>query len=58
MGDDADTLHIAGEHECDEGLITLLYLCAVLVCVLMGQSASVCLWLIALLNVADMLCKL
>ena len=58
MGDDADILDIAAEHEGDEDLITLLYLLAVLLCVLMGQSAYACLWLIALLNVASMVCKL
>ena len=58
MGDDADILDIAAEHEGDEDLITLLYLLALLLCVLMGQSAYACLWLIALLNVANMVCKL
>ena len=58
MGDDADLLDIAAEHEGDEDLITLLYLLALMLCVLMGQSAYACLWLIALLNVANMVCKL
>ena len=58
MGDDADILDLATEREGDEDLITLLYLLALLLCVLMGQSAYACLWLIALLSVADMVCKL
>ena len=58
MGDDADILDIAAEHEGDEDLITLLYLLTLMLCVLMGQSAYACLWLIALLNVANMVCKL
>ena len=58
MGDDADLMHIAAEHEGDEDLITLLYLLALMLCVLMGQSVYACLWLIALLNVASMVCKL
>jgi hypothetical protein len=58
MGDDAELMDIAAEHEGDEDLITLLYLLALLLCVLMGQSAYACLWLIALLNVASMVCKL
>ncbi len=56
MGDDTDTLDIAEGHERDEDLITLLYLLDLLLCVLMGQSAYACLWLIALLGVVDMVC--
>ena len=55
MGDDIETLDAPEER--DEDLITLLYLLALLLCVLMGQSAHACLWLIALLGVADMVCK-
>ena len=56
MGDDLETFEASDEQ--DEDLITLLYLVALLLCVLMGQSAYACLWLIALLSVADMLCEL
>lgn len=55
MRDDMETLDACEEH--DEDLITLLYLLALLLCVLTGQSAYACLWLIALLGVADMVCK-
>ena len=55
MGEDIETLDALEER--DEDLITLLYLLALLLCVLMGQSAHACLWLIALLAVADMVCK-
>ena len=57
MREDTDTMDIGEEHERDEDLITLLYLLALLLCVLMGQSAYACLWLIALLGVADMVCR-
>ena len=56
MGDDIETFEASDEQ--DEDLITLLYLVALLLCVLMGQSAYACLWLIALLSVADMVCEL
>jgi hypothetical protein len=56
MGNDVDTFDAAEER--DEDLITFLYLVAVLLCVLIGQSAHACLWLIALLGVADIMCKL
>ncbi len=58
MGDDTDTLDIAAEGERDEDLITLLYLLAVLICVIMGQSAVACLYVIALLSVADVVCNM
>ncbi len=58
MGDDTDTLNITVEDERDEDLITLLYLLALLICVIMGQSAMACLYLIALMNVADVVCNL
>jgi hypothetical protein len=57
MGDDMDTMDIGEDHERDEDLITLLYLLSLLLCVLMGHSAYACLWLIALLGVADMVCR-
>ncbi len=57
MGDDTDTMDVGGGQERDEDLITLLYLLSLLLCVLMGQSAYTCLWLIALLGVADMVCR-
>jgi len=38
MGDDTDTLDIAAEGERDEDLTTLLYLLALLICAIMGQS--------------------
>jgi hypothetical protein len=55
MGNDVDTFDASEER--DEDLITFLYIVAVLLCVLIGQSAHACLWLIALLGVADMVCK-
>ena len=55
IGDDIDTFDASQER--DEDLITLLYLLALLLCVLTGQSAYACLWLIALLGVADLVCK-
>ncbi len=58
MGDESDTRDVAREREQDEDLITMLYLLALLLCVLMDQGAFACLWLIALLSVADMVCKL
>jgi hypothetical protein len=58
MGDDTDTMDVREEQERDEDLITLLYLLSLLLCVLMGQSAYACLWLITLLGVADMVCKM
>jgi len=56
MGNDVDTFDASEER--DEDLITFLYLVAVLLCVLIGQSAYACLWLIALLGFADIMCKL
>jgi hypothetical protein len=58
MGDDTDTMDVREQQERDEDLITLLYLLSLLLCVLMGHSAYACLWLIALLGVADMVCKM
>ena len=55
MGRDLDRFDACEEH--DEDLVTLLYLVAVLLCVLLGESATACLWLIALLRVADLVCK-
>ena len=55
MGGDIDAFDASQER--DEDLITLLYLLALLLCVLTGQSAYACLWLIALLGVADLVCK-
>jgi hypothetical protein len=55
MGDDMQTFDASEER--DEDLMTLLYLLALLLCVLTGQSAYACLWLIALLGVADLVCK-
>ena len=55
MGDDMQTFDASEER--DEDLITLLYLLALLLCVLTGHSAYACLWLIALLGVADLVCK-
>ncbi len=56
MGDDMDTLDMAAAR--DEDLITLLYLLAVLLCVIMGESAVACLYVIALLGVADVVCNM
>jgi len=55
MGHDLDRFDASEQHEQD--LTALLYLLAVLLCVLMGESATACLWLIALLGVADLVCK-
>ena len=55
MGGDIDAFDASQER--DEDLITLLYLLALLLCVLTGQSAYACLWLLALLGVADLVCK-
>ena len=41
----------------DEDLTTLLYLLIVLICVLTGESAYWCLYVVLLLSVADMLCN-
>ena len=58
MGDHTDTLDIGAEGERHEDLITLLYLLPVLICVIMGQSAMACLYVIALLSVADVVCNM
>ena len=57
MQDDTHRVDIGAEPERDEDLITLLYLFALLLCVLVGESAYACLCLIALLAVAETLCN-
>ena len=58
MGDDADTHDKSPFEDFDEDLITLLYLLIVLICVLTGESAYWCLYVVLLLNAADVLCSL
>jgi hypothetical protein len=57
MQNDADALDKSDEHEFNEDLITLLYLLILLIYVLFGQSAYVCLYVIVVLNVASILCS-
>jgi hypothetical protein len=57
MQNDADALEKSDEHEFNEDLITLFYVLVLLMCVLFGQSAYVCLYVIVVLNVAGMLCS-
>jgi hypothetical protein len=57
MQNDADALEKSDEHEFNEDLITLFYVLVLLMCVLFGQSAYVCLYVIVVLNVASMLCS-
>jgi hypothetical protein len=56
MGYDTDTLQASAED--DEDLITLFYLLTLLICLIMGQSACVYFYVIALLSVADVVCNL
>jgi hypothetical protein len=57
MENGADAQEKSDEHEFNEDLITLLYVLILLMCVLFGQSAYVCLYVIVVLNVAGMLCS-
>ena len=57
MENDTDALDKSDEHEFNEDLITLLYLLILLMCVLFGQSAYACLYVIVVLNVASILCS-
>ena len=58
MEHDTDALDKSDEHEFHEDLITLFYLFILLMCVLLGQSAYVCLSVIVVLNLASILCIL
>ena len=42
----------------DEDLTTLLYLLIVLICILTGESVYWCLYVVLLLNAAEVLCNL
>ena len=53
-----DALDKWDEHEFHEDLMTLFYIFILLVCVLLGQSAYVCLSVIVVLNLASILCIL
>ena len=55
MEDDSDK---SAFEDFDEDLTTLLYLLIVLMCVLMGESAYWCLYVVLLLNAAEVLCNL
>ena len=56
MGYDVGTFETSAED--DEDLITLFYLLTLLICLIMGQSACVYFYVIALLSVADVVCNL
>ena len=53
-----DTHDKSAFEDFDEDLTTLLYLLIVLMCVLMGESAYWCLYVVLLLNAAEVLCNL
>ncbi len=53
-----DTHDKSAFDDFDEDLTTLLYLLIVLMCVLMGESAYWCLYVVLLLNAAEVLCNL
>jgi hypothetical protein len=55
MEDDSDK---SAFEDFDEDLTTLMYLLIVLMCVLMGESAYWCLYVVLLLNAAETLCNL
>ena len=58
MGDDADTHDKSPYDDFNEDLTTLLYLLIVLICVLTGESVYWCLYVVLLLNAAEVLCNL
>jgi len=55
MEHDTDALDKSDEYEFHEDLITLFYLLILLICVLLGQSAYVCLSVIVVLNLTSIL---
>ena len=58
MEDDTGTDDKTAVDDFDEDLLTLLYLLVVLVCVLMGESVYWCLYVVLILNAAEVLCNL
>ena len=58
MGDDEDTHDKSPFDDFNEDLTTLLYLLIVLICILTGESVYWCLYVVLLLNAAEVLCNL